>query len=92
MRVLHLTLHRQWFDMIYSGQKPEEYRDITEYWKPRLQGRHYDAVCFRNGYQRNAPRFTIELIDITIGIGKSDWGAPTDKQVYILRLGSILIA
>lgn len=36
MKVLHLTLKKKWFDMIASGEKPEEYRDIKPYWASRL--------------------------------------------------------
>ena len=32
MKTLHLNLKRKWFDMILSGEKKEEYRDISEYW------------------------------------------------------------
>ena len=31
MSTLHLTLKKQWFDMILSGEKTEEYRDIKPY-------------------------------------------------------------
>jgi hypothetical protein len=33
---LHLILKGKWYDMIASGVKPEEYRDLTEYWIKRL--------------------------------------------------------
>lgn len=36
MIVLHLTLKKKWFDMILSGEKKEEYREIKEYWLKRL--------------------------------------------------------
>lgn len=36
MKVLHLTLKKKWFDMIASGEKKEEYRDIKSYWVSRL--------------------------------------------------------
>lgn len=36
MKVLHLTIKKKWFDMIASGQKKEEYRDINEFWIKRL--------------------------------------------------------
>lgn len=36
MKVLHLTLKKKWFDMIASGEKTEEYRDISEFWIKRL--------------------------------------------------------
>lgn len=34
--VLHLTLKKYWFDMIKSGVKKEEYREMKEYWVKRL--------------------------------------------------------
>lgn len=36
MKILNLTLKRQWFDMILSGEKKEEYREIKDYWARRL--------------------------------------------------------
>lgn len=36
MKVLHLTLRRKWFDLIASGEKKEEYREIKNYWVARL--------------------------------------------------------
>lgn len=36
MKTLHLNLHRKWFDMVLSGEKKEEYRDITKYWARRF--------------------------------------------------------
>lgn len=36
MKVLHLTLKAKWYDMIASGEKPEEYRDIKTFWAKRL--------------------------------------------------------
>lgn len=36
MKVLHLTLKKCWFDMIKSGEKKEEYRELKPYWASRL--------------------------------------------------------
>lgn len=36
MNTLHLTIKKKWFDMIASGEKKEEYREIKEYWIKRL--------------------------------------------------------
>ena len=36
MKTLHLNLHRKWFDMTISGEKKEDYRDITAHWCVRL--------------------------------------------------------
>ena len=55
MRILHLTLHRKWFDEIASGIKVNEYRDIKPYWEKRLEGKTFDEIHFRNGYSKTAP-------------------------------------
>lgn len=34
--VLNLVVSKQWFDMIVSGEKTEEYRTIKDYWTVRL--------------------------------------------------------
>ena len=36
MKILHLPLKAQWYNMIESGEKTEEYRMITTYWYQRL--------------------------------------------------------
>ena len=38
MKILHLTVKKKWFDMILSGEKKEEYREMKEYWRIRLLG------------------------------------------------------
>jgi len=42
---LVMTLKKKWFDMILSGVKTEEYREIKPYWEKRFInyfGKHYD--------------------------------------------------
>lgn len=46
MKTLTLSLKKKWFDMIASGEKTEEYREITLYWQKRLL--RCGGVC--NGY------------------------------------------
>jgi len=41
---LHLTLTKNWFDLILSGEKKEEYREIKPYWEKLLMGKTYDKV------------------------------------------------
>lgn len=36
MKILNLTLTKNWFDLILSGIKKEEYREIKPYWITRL--------------------------------------------------------
>ena len=89
MNILHLTLKKKWFDMISSGEKREEYREIKPYWNKRLN-KPYDAILFRNGYSKNAPEIFIELERTMLGLGNIEWGAPEGERVYILKLGNII--
>ena len=86
MNTLHLPIKKQWFDMILSGEKTEEYREIKPYWFARIWGKPIDVVEIRNGYGKSAPSAIFECKGICKGIGKPEWGAP-DKIVYIISLG-----
>lgn len=97
-KILNLNLKKEWYDMIESGVKKEEYREIKPYWEQRLLDvadmneyggvehtfRHYDAVRFVYGYTKR--NMTFEVKGITIGKGRYEWGAP-DKDVFIIELG-----
>lgn len=87
MKVLHLTLRKKWFDMIASGEKTEEYREIKPYWEKRFFSKGYDLVHFRNGYSKNSPSMTFELSNISIKRGQTEWGAYPGKKYYVLTLG-----
>lgn len=101
MKILHLTLKKKWFDMIASGEKPEEYRELKLYWWTRLvqhgtfeeyevvQFKNYDVIAFKNGYSKNAPQMVIECKGIAISYGNPKWGAP-DSKVFIIKLGKII--
>jgi len=47
-KTLHLTLKKVWFDMILSGEKKEEYREIKPYWIKRLCPNDYDLTLFES--------------------------------------------
>lgn len=102
--VLRLTVKKKWFDMIASGQKKEEYRDIKVYWIRRLEihffdpmnkivygsaPKKFDYVLFKNGYGSNVPELLIQCKGIKIGIGRRTWGA-TGNRCYIIKLGKII--
>lgn len=122
MKTLHLVLKHKWYDMIASGEKKEEYREIKPYWANRLlrirrdfaydfdslsdcigmlenETEHamksmnavykdYNHVCFHKGYTSTVMTFKID--SICIGKGKPEWGAPTDRYVFIIKLGERL--
>lgn len=100
MKTLHLNLKRKWFDMIKSGEKKEEYREIKKHWITQLIGGdlndgdcdfyHFDTVTFSNGYAKNRPQFVIELISIEFETGFEKWGAIEGVEYFVLKLGNII--
>jgi hypothetical protein len=90
MNILHLTLKAKWFDMIASGEKKEEYREIRPYWDKRLCGKEYAYILFRNGYSKNARSMLVHCYWIDAGSGFEIWGAESGKHYYVLRLGEII--
>lgn len=95
MKILDLPLKKEWYNMIESGEKREEYREIKDYWRKRLvlyDNRNqlicigpwrYTHVRFRYGYTKRT--MTYEIDEITIGRGNPNWGAPTDRDVFIIK-------
>lgn len=95
--MLTLPIKKKWFDMILSGKKKEEYREIKQYYTSRFQNLYDDArtaypkdveICFRNGYSSNSPSF-IAVCDIKRGIGNPKWGATPNTEYYILEIHTI---
>ena len=76
-KILHLNLYRKYFDAIVNGTKTIEYRDKTDYWKKRIEGREYDIIKFRNGYAKDAPTMLVEYKGYDIG------------EEYELKLGKV---
>ena len=89
VKILHLTLKKEWFDLIASGKKKFEYREIKLYWTNRLfkkehpnRLRNYDYIVFRNGYRVDSPRLNVEYLGLSI---KKFNG----KNHYALHLGKV---
>lgn len=104
MNILDLPLKAEWYDMIESGEKKEEYREIKPYWIKRLCIRFVckmcdgapEMVCFIPRYTHVRFRYgytkrtmLFKLNSISVGIGRKEWGAP-DDNVFILKLGERL--
>lgn len=111
LHAIHLPLKAEWYDMIESGEKKEEYRLLSCHWlkhlcynwqvgerwdgckgglncheclKNEYLAYPFDAVVFRYGYTK---RFMVWSIDgISIGQGRTEWGAPENKETFIIRL------
>ena len=82
--MLTLPIKKKWFDMIISGEKKEEYREIKPYYTSRFCKKP-SVIIFRNGYSNKSPsvKCTVEIIR---GYGKEEWGAEPNKEYYVLKI------
>jgi hypothetical protein len=90
MNILFLTIKKQWFDMIKTGEKKEEYRDIKPYFDRKLVGKKYDAVLFQNGYAPDSPRLLIEYKGYEKKRARPEWSGGFDGLCYAIKLGSVI--
>lgn len=97
--MLTLPIKKKWFDMIKSGEKKEEYREIKPYYAsrfkkfvPNIQKKEpnyrFGYVLFRNGYGNDKPTIKCKII-LTKGTGKTEWGAEPNKEYYVLKILSV---
>ena len=99
--MLILQIKKKWFDMILSGEKTEEYREIKPYYKSRFKnvfemypysfipiGTDVQEVVFRNGYNFDSPSFVANCT-LDINKGKEEWGAEKGVEYYVLHIKSI---
>lgn len=112
-----------WFDLIRSGVKKEEYRELSTFYRERLcpdsgwcmnrfdgsppipisvsspdsDGfvlavfgyNDYKVLHLTNGYGHSKPQLWAHIESITIGRGNPEWGAPVDRDVFIIKLGAV---
>jgi len=94
MKTFHLNLEKKWFDMILSGEKKEEYRDVSDFWKPRFKKAKADgrlrAITFSNGYQPSRRQMVIKVKYVSIREGVTEWGAEPGKLYFVIHLGEII--
>ena len=80
MKTLTLSLKKQWFDMIKSGEKKEEYREIKYHWLTRFfrvkdVQRFYgvsDMTPLLNGIARETFAREYGRLVFTLGYPKAD--------------------
>ena len=98
--VLPLVLKGKWYDMIESGEKREEYRDATSFWKKRIANVNNKAhtgcdkpivVAFSRGYKKQDIFFVCNAILLVKTITrwrrrKIEWGEPETPH-YVICLG-----
>lgn len=90
---LTLPLKRKWFELIRSGEKREEYREMSPYWKRRLESahwggfRHFDRLVFTLGYPKKDDterRLEFANPQVSIGSGRPEWGAEPGRLYFVI--------
>ena len=103
--MLVLPIKKKWFDMIKSGEKKEEYREIKPYWFTRFKHNLNiyiydwlgDCVEINKGkgtviFQNGYQKNAPKIkcvIEINVGFGKTEWGAEPNKLYYVLKILSV---
>lgn len=93
---LILPIKGKWYDMIGSGEKREEYREIKPYYTTRLQNigllnenglptGEKRAIILRNGYSATS-RQMIVVVSLEIKQGNPAWGAEEGVEYYALKI------
>ena len=96
-KILHLTLKKEWFDLIASRKKKWEYRKFNSYWIKRLTYRagdeytisgrlvpkEFDEIYFRNGYRKECPFMRVKFKRLEVGEFQGE-------QHFKIKLGKIL--
>lgn len=98
--MLTLPIKKKWFDMILSGEKKEEYRNLSEYYTTRfhklfnsIDGKmavnKKQLIAFRNGYASSSPYF-VALCSCREDFGNPEWGAEPDEKYFVLTIHKII--
>ena len=100
-KTLHLTLSKKPFEVMVTGEKPEEFRKPSDWIESRLfnkdgSKKEYDLVKFVNGYGADKPYFSAiyggffpSIINKTVQYSN---GLKVDVEPgdYVLMLGDII--
>ena len=82
MKTLTLSLKKQWFDMIKSGEKKEEYRETSAYWISRLLKYCLGEICVAATKSMRTMTHFSEWVERHVNNG--DWVKTFDNIVFTL--------
>lgn len=99
MAMLTLPIKLRWLDLIATGEKLEEYREITPYYAARFKnvpkfqegGKQKFYVKLQGGYSRESP-FIVVCCWLDMGPGRPEWGAEPGKNYFRLHIDRLCFA
>ena len=87
MKTLHLTVKKKWFDLIESGLKFEEYREVKRYWIARLLS-NTEYLVDLEGVKNVGARFNkFDLVKFTNGYSKNSQTVTFECKEIFIGLG-----
>ena len=100
---LILPIKKKWYDMIKSGEKKQEYREISPHYLRRLPAYFgtteedlvkgfvspEQQVILRNGYAAKSPSLAVECF-LRIYTGNPAWGAEEGKLYFVLCIRDVI--
>jgi len=100
MKVLHLTLKKEPFEVMITGEKSFEIREKSEWMECRLfnkdgSEKHYDVIKFTNGYGKNRPYFIaeykgFETVYCVQRVFSNGFRMELDGEFWCIKLGQVL--
>jgi len=95
--IVHLISSFHWFDMVESGKKTTEYREIKDYYTRKISKTYTftditkpDFLMIYRGYTKGRKIMKIECTKLTVAQGQVSWGAVMGKWYYAFELGKII--
>jgi hypothetical protein len=102
MKILHLSLKKEPFDIMVTGEKKQEFRKYSKWIQSRIFDKdnnikNYDLIKFVNGYGKDKPYFIcrfngVKKSDVNIHIEYSNGLIIKDLAIndYTIELGDIV--
>jgi len=101
MATLKLTLSKQPYEVMVSGEKNKEYRRKSKWIETRLfdksgQLKNYEFVQFTNGYKKDSPKFISEFKGVSVVEKLQETfsnGLQLDikEPTYVIHLGKLFL-
>ena len=96
MTTLKLSINKKAFDVMVSGEKTEEFRDVSKWILSRLIDKDYEFIKFTNGYGKDKPYFICEFkgwSEAKPGVFKFSNGliVNIDEGYVQISLGNIIV-
>lgn len=73
MADLTLRIKRYWFDSIFIGEKKVEYREMSKFYKSRIEGKNITRLILLPGYSKDIPVLIVKVKKIVANKAKRQY-------------------